>query len=474
MKKQFAKIAFTFLLLSLNGLYATAQDSLDGGWAGGFMRNGNWVTLNVRFVSKQGGVSGTASVVFTSYEGQNGIALTAISLKDSRLHFEAPTNSGNIIFNGKLKDRTISGTYLSDGKRGIFGLTRIVNVSPDETAKLFGAYEVAPNHLISISDWGGANLRFVDYKSGQQNTLYPLSNDTFFSGPGQAMSYPITLKVRFVKDNQGRVMKLLWNSGGRERTATKVNFNEEQLSFKNGDVTLGGTLITPTTKGPHPVVIITPGDYGTSRNGLRFFAYNFLRKGIAAFIFDSRGAGASTGSAGLNSFSDLADDVLAGVELLKRRENIDPKQIGLFGFSNSSYIVTLAASRSKSVAFLICQATSGLPPWQQEIFRAERQVRLAGFPEDAIKDAVAFMKLKFEVARTGEGWEQLRELMEKYSNERWLPYTNPPRTLERSRAAWERSLSYDPATAFERVTCPAFIYWGSLDSNMPAQASIPI
>ena len=84
------------------------------------------------------------------------------------------------------------------------------------------------------------------------------------------------------------------------------------------------------------------------------------------------------------------------------------------------------------------------------------------------------MKLKFEVARTGKGWEQLQELMEKYSNERWLPYTNPPRTLERSRAAWERSLSYDPATAFERVTCPAFIYWGSLDSNMPAQASIPI
>ncbi|HKR60362.1 MAG TPA: alpha/beta fold hydrolase [Pyrinomonadaceae bacterium] len=449
---------------------------LQGNWVGGFMLAGNWVTLNVSFVGAQGAIDGTASIVFTGYESQSGVALTSISLKNSRTHFEVQTNWGNITFDGKLTDRAISGTYLYAGKSGAFGLTRIVNLSPSVRSKLFGAYRAAPDHIISVFEWiDGTSLMFVDYRSGQINTLYPLSDDTFFSGPGRAVSYPTSLKVRFVKDDQGEVTKLLWSSVGEsERTATRIKFNEEQLSFQNSDVTLGGLLMTPMTKGPHPVIIITPGDFATSRNFLRMWAYNFLRLGVAALVFDSRGAGASTGPAGSSSFSDLANDVLAGVELLKTRENIDPKRIGLFGFSNSAWTVTLAASRSKSVAFLINQSLSGVPPWQQENFRAERQVRLAGFPEEPVKNAVVLMKLKFEVGRTGKGWEQLQAMLGKYQNETWLPYTNPPRSLERLRASWERHFSYDPVPSFERVSCPVLMYYGEVDSNLPVQASIPI
>src|SRR5688572_9622722 len=449
--------------------------TLQGDWIGGFMFNGNWVALNVRFNDAQGSITGTANIVFTDYENESGLALTAIEMKGSRVHFEARMRSGKIVFDATQAAGTISGTYAYAGKSGRFGLTRIANVSADQRVKLYGAYRASGNRVISICDWDGFRMRFVEYKSGQHHSLYPLAEDTFFSGPGQAVSNPITLKVRFVKDSSGQVTKLLWRSGGgREQTATRINFQEEQLSFKNGDVTLGGTLITPLRKGPHPVIIVAPGDYRTNRNGLRFFAYNFLRRGVAAFIFDSRGAGASTGTAGLNTFSDLADDVLAGVEMLKTRPNVDARQIGLFGFSNSSYTVTLAASRSKSVAFLISQATSGLPGWQQETYRAETQIRLAGFPAEAVKNAVDFMKLKFEVARTGQGWDQVQATMEKYRNERWLPYTNPPRSLQRSTASWPGLMSYDPVTAFERLTCPAFIHWGELDSNMPVRASIPV
>src|SRR5947209_20520924 len=119
MKKYF-EVALILLLLLLSCLSAVAQDRLEGDWVGGFMLDGNWVTLNVRFVSTQGSIGGTASVVSTSYEGQNGIALKAISLKGSRLHFESPTDRGNIIFDGRLTGSTIYGTYLSDRKRGTF------------------------------------------------------------------------------------------------------------------------------------------------------------------------------------------------------------------------------------------------------------------------------------------------------------------------------------------------------------------
>jgi pimeloyl-ACP methyl ester carboxylesterase len=217
---------------------------------------------------------------------------------------------------------------------------------------------------------------------------------------------------------------------------------------------------------------VTPGDYGTNRNQLRLWAHNYVTRGIAAFIFDSRGAGESGGSIGLNSFSDLADDVLAAVAVLKTRGDINPKQIGLFGFSNSSAIVSVAASRSKDVSFLIFQALLAVPGWQQEIFRVEAQLRVDNFPESVVKQGGDFMRLKFEVGRTGKGWEQIQAIMEKARGERWLAYTNPPRNLERLRQVYERTVTYDPKPVLEKLSIPILAMWGGRDTYVPVRESV--
>ena len=46
--------------------------------------------------------------------------------------------------------------------------------------------------------------------------------------------------------------------------------------------------------------------------------------------------------------------------------------------------------------------------------------------------------------------------------------------MERLRAYWDRSFSYDPVPALERTTCPTLFVFGGIDSNMPVDASIPI
>jgi dipeptidyl aminopeptidase/acylaminoacyl peptidase len=253
-----------------------------------------------------------------------------------------------------------------------------------------------------------------------------------------------------------------------------MEFREEQVSFQNGNIKLAGTLILPSTRGPHAVVIIVPGDFGTSKNYSRYWGHNFAARGIAVLIYDARGSGASTGTAGNNPFGDLADDILAGVRLLKTVEGIDPNRIGLFGFSNSAYFSALAASRSKDVSFLILKASSGVPPWQQETYRVEHQLRLDGFPEEEIKEAIAFTRLKFEAARTGDGWEQLQAMSVKLGNERWFPYTNPPRSLERLRQVWEATFKYDPVPSFEKITCPVLLTYGEIDANVPVQQSISL
>lgn len=454
---------------------AAPSTTLDGDWTGGFILDRDWVTVELTLKTGPMGFDGVADLAFMDYEGQRGIALTATALEGSRVRFTVPTGRGPVAFDGRLANGTIVGKFRLAGTSGEFGMTHVIALSSSDRARLFGAYQLGHNHIVSVFDFYGGNLRLVDYQTGQQNTLYSISRESFISGPGQTMSYPVTLRARFLLDPNGRANELrLLSEGGREQAARRVLFEEVPLTCTNDTLTLAGTLLLPTTPGPHPAIIITPGDFGSPRDMLRGYAYNFVRRGIAALIFDSRGAGESSGPVAASAFSDLAGDVLAWVTLLRQRADVDPRKVGVFGFSNSSWTVTLAASRSKDVAFLISQSTSALPPWEQETFRAARQVLLAGFPDADVRKVREVMKLKFEVARTGEGWERLQETMKGYEEERWLAFTNPSRTLERLRAYWDRMFSYDPLPALERVTCPALFVFGSVDSNMPVDASIPL
>ena len=54
-------------------------------------------------------------------------------------------------------------------------------------------------------------------------------------------------------------------------------------------------------------------------------------------IYDKRGVGESTGDWRTATFSDLAEDALGAVELLKEHQQIDPSRIGLFGLSQGGW-----------------------------------------------------------------------------------------------------------------------------------------
>src|SRR5262249_46170760 len=185
-------------------------------------------------------------------------------------------------------------------------------------------------------------------------------------------------------------------------------YKQEEVRFRNGNVTLAGTVTIPTTRGRHAAVVFTHGAGPDTRDLSRFYADHFARVGIASLIYDKRGVGASAPELdwGRSSFDDLAGDALAGVHLLQSRTDINANHIGLYGPSNGRWVVEYAAARSKDVAFIIVVSGGGIPSWESEVYRVEAEMRAEKFPEEAIKNAVAFMQQKFEVARTGQGWEQ--------------------------------------------------------------------
>jgi dipeptidyl aminopeptidase/acylaminoacyl peptidase len=123
---------------------------------------------------------------------------------------------------------------------------------------------------------------------------------------------------------------------------------EQQTSFRNGDVTLSGTVIIPRGPGPHPAIVCTHGSGPVDRlkGSYRSNGYFFARLGFVTLIYDKRGVGKSTGDFQTSSLEDLADDAIAGVHLLKTRSDVDIHRIGVTGVSQGGWISPLAATRS--------------------------------------------------------------------------------------------------------------------------------
>src|SRR4030095_10102722 len=103
----------------------------------------------------------------------------------------------------------------------------------------------------------------------------------FFSGPSIGIPFPVQLKVTFVKNKQGKVSGLTWNEGGSSPiSGRRLLFNQEDVSYKYGDVTITAKLLVPATQGPHPALIdLGQGYFLGLYNGP--FQYFYVRQGLA-------------------------------------------------------------------------------------------------------------------------------------------------------------------------------------------------
>ncbi|GAI74447.1 unnamed protein product, partial [marine sediment metagenome] len=144
---------------------------------------------------------------------------------------------------------------------------------------------------------------------------------------------------------------------------------EEEVAYENKDVgiTLAGTLTLPSGDAPSPVVLLISGSGPQDRDGTIYGHHPFLvladyltRQGIAVLRVDDRGVGESTGDFSNATSEDFASDVLAGIEYLKTRKEINPEKIGLVGHSEGGLIAPIVAVKSPDVAFIVLMAGPGL------------------------------------------------------------------------------------------------------------------
>jgi dienelactone hydrolase len=209
--------------------------------------------------------------------------------------------------------------------------------------------------------------------------------------------------------------------------------SEEEVTFQSGEVILSGTLIKPATAESHPAVVIVPSSFPNERGPYRFFATEvFARHGVAALIYDKRGYGQSSGNPETISLYDLAEDALAAVRYLQGRADMDPKRVGMEGDSQAGWVIPIAASRAKDIAFLVLVSASGVSQVQSEVFGIATRIRNVGLSE--------------RVADAGR-------------KARRLSHIRP------------EPADLDPVPFLKQLTQPVLIFLGEADSQLPSQYS---
>jgi pimeloyl-ACP methyl ester carboxylesterase len=277
-------------------------------------------------------------------------------------------------------------------------------------------------------------------------------------------------------------------------------YNAEEVTFTNDGNTFAGTLTCPKAEGKHPAVVMITGSGPQNRDeaivGFKIFkviADNLTKNGIAVLRYDDRGVGGSKGK-GVNESTteDFAGDVIAAVEYLKTRDNINPSQIGLMGHSEGGIVAPLAASKSGSIAFIVLMAGTGVNGYEiikeqsKLIMKADKSSdeEIEGYDKmiDAVYDAIKNNKSLDDVKEQIkndiiENFDKIPEKQRKdiTDKEKYAKET-AEQTIAAFNSKWMKYfLTYEPALALEKVKCPVLMLFGESDLQVaPKQNQKPM
>ncbi len=465
------------LALSLTALPALAESAMAGHWVGLFELPQRAVFVTVSLAEKDQQMSGTLNM---PSDERNGLALTEVKSDKNNVRFQLAGPDGTLQFDGALKGGTLAGTVSANGKSGTFTFQRTLAAAPERDKRYMGAYRFADKRIVVLSQFADfPQLYYTDLQSGRYGGIFASSDTEFFAGAGSMNPTVRELTLRFENDAKGNPLRMIWQPAGQAaQTAQRMTFRTEDVTYKNGGVTLSGTLVLPATKGPHPAVVLTQMSSPAPREAYGLQAYYFAANGIAALMYDKRGVGKSSGDWQKATMSDLADDAVAGIALLSQRSDIAAAKIGTWGHSQGGWLAPLAAVRSNDkVAFVIAQSASAVSPAEQEIFRIENSMKADGFSVNDIRDAVAYQRrLMHWVVSGGEGRAELLAAARAGDNTRWgervelVPDTMRAKPREETTAFYR----YDPLPDLAKLKAPIVYILGDQDNFVPVKKSAPL
>jgi pimeloyl-ACP methyl ester carboxylesterase len=272
---------------------------------------------------------------------------------------------------------------------------------------------------------------------------------------------------------------------------------EEEIVYENKEagIKLAGTLTLPSKEGPFPVVLLITGSGPQDRNEMIFGHRPFLvladcltRQGIAVLRVDDRGVGKSTGDFSQATSEDFASDVLAGIEYLKARKEINLKQIGLIGHSEGGIIAPMMAVKSPDVAFIVLMAGTGLTGEEISYLQGALIAKAMDASEEDIAKNRRFNEKIFSVIKEEKDKKMAEERLHQMFMEYWEKMSEEEKNiigdigdpeeyleaqLQNLLSPWLKFfLTYDPKPTLSKLKCPVLAINGEKDLQVPPKENL--
>lgn len=303
---------------------------------------------------------------------------------------------------------------------------------PVPDTRFTGAYRLDDSRLAIVVPYRGEELRLVVPADGERRPLLPMGDLRYRVGSAGTPVPPADQpdeEVIFRVDEEGRPLGFLRHRGEERTTAAeRIDLREERLVLESDGHELRAKLVLPPRAGadgegvapPYPAAVVVHGS--GKESAVDFFddPYLFAPSGIATLVYDKRGTGGSEGTYTQN-FHVLARDVLAAVEELRRRPEIDPDAIHLVGYSQGGWIVPLAASRTSGIASLVVGYGPMVPIAEEDRWGYVYTLRKKGY-EEAIPEADRIHELVVAIVDHGEEerWGELKEILAAAEGKEWF------------------------------------------------------
>ncbi len=245
----------------------------------------------------------------------------------------------------------------------------------------------------------------------------------------------------------------------------------EEVSFRNGDITLNGTLTMPEgCSRQTPALIMVTGSGQQNRDEEIFehkpfavIADALARAGIATLRYDDRGFGGYAGNIYGCTVNDFKNDALSGLNLL--RERFD--KVGVIGHSEGGTIAMMLAVEGHadfiiSLAGMIVSGAETLV-WQNRV-----GLIAAGIPEEITDTYCNLLVRAFDAVTNGaslpraDGLDLPDALKQNYSavlSQIQTPYMSD-------------FIAIDVRRIMDGITCPVLALNGTKDIQVDAESNL--
>jgi pimeloyl-ACP methyl ester carboxylesterase len=338
-----------------------------------------------------------------------------------------------------------------------------------------GAFQWDAGGFLYLQPWAeftGANQLVAFDENGEARALYPAGRDSFTAGAAVGVAKPTEARIEFDRDASGRIASLVWRKAGSpNRVARRADVERiEDVQFSNGAIRLAGRIFRPNSTAKVPAIILVHGSGPLDREYMLPLARFLVRRGIAVLGYDKRGVGGSSGDWRTASFDDLADDVVAAFEYLKTRPDIDPARVGLLGASQAGWIMPIAATRAKDIAFIVSVAGAAIPAVETTIDQARNEMTARGMKPENVAAIVEIMELQYRYARTGDGWDEYAAARDRLASRLGRPPDTFPANRDDPYWGFIRRLYFhDPRPILRQLRAPTLAIFGELDNNILAE-----